>query len=260
MDYNRQLGLIDPRDIKTKSITVVGAGATGSYVAMALAQLGWGDIHRGHGNLIVIDGDVVKEHNLCNQIYEPIHIGKSKAESLKEIILRKCGFSIEVHNEFVNEKTDPKLVKSNYVFLLTDTMSSRKEIFENFLKFSIRTDLVIETRMGIKDGRVYAFNPNDVDQKREWENTLYTDKEAETSRCGASESIITTVMFLAGLATQRVVQHFNLNYGSESLKGKNKETSIPMWNEVQFSLYPEDFYLRVFGEEPILTQRTATVA
>jgi len=259
MDYLRQLELLDPKDIKNKSITLIGAGATGSYVALALAQLGWGDSHQGQGTLKVFDGDKVESHNLCNQIYESSHVGKYKVDALKEIIIRKCGFEIEAINEMVSDNTDSRLVQSTYVFLLTDTMSSRREIFEKHLKFSFKTDMVIETRMGLRDGRVYAFNPNDPDHKTEWTNTLYSDKAAETSRCGASASIITTVMFLASLATQRVVYHFNREYGSDNLKGKG-ESPMPMWNEVHFSLYPESFYMRCFGQEPVLTHKVEAVA
>ena len=136
MDYLRQLNLLDPSQIGKKTITLVGCGATGSYVALALAQMGWGDQHRGQGILRVFDGDVIEEHNICNQVFEPSQIGKQKVEALKEIILRKCGFEIETYNEMVTEKTDSKLLQSNYVFLLTDTMKSRKEIFEKFLQFS----------------------------------------------------------------------------------------------------------------------------
>ena len=259
MEYLRQLNLLDPSQIGKKSITLIGAGATGSYVALLLAQMGWGDQHKGQGILRVFDGDKIEDHNLCNQIYEPSQVGKPKVEALKEIILRKCEFEIEVHNEMVDEKTDPKLIQSNYVMLLTDTMKSRKDIFEKFLQFSFRTDLVIETRMGLRDGRIYAFNPNSLDKKEEWLETLYSDEEAETSRCGASASIITTVMYLASLAGQRIVQHFNREYGQPSTDEKIEHQS--MWNEVHFSLYPENSYLRVFGEEPIFAQgvKSATV-
>jgi len=256
MDYIRQLQLLDPSQIGKKSITLVGCGATGSYVALALAQMGWGDQTKGQGILKVFDGDVVEEHNLCNQIYELSHIGKPKVEALKEIILRKCGFEINVYNEMVNEKTDRKNIQSTYVFLLTDTMSSRKEIFEKFLQYSFNTDLIIETRMGLRDGRVYAFNPNSLDQKEEWINTLYSDDESEASYCGASASIITTVMYLASLASQRVVQHFNREYGQNGMD--SKENDMPLWNEVHFCLYPENYYLRIFGQEPIITQVTET--
>ena len=251
MDYSRQLGLIDPGKIINKSISLVGVGATGSYVALQLAQLGWGNASKGQGVLRVFDHDVVEGHNLANQIYEKEHIGMAKVEALKGIILRKCGFEIEAHNEMV---TDQQSVQSTYVFLLTDTMASRKEIFEKCLRRSIRTDLVVETRMGLRGGRVYAFNPNNPDQREEWLNTLYDDDVAEASRCGASASIITTVMFLASMAAGRAVHHFNTTYGSDTLTEEGQTSAPKLWNEVQFTLYPESFYMRRFGEEAVMMQ------
>ena len=250
MDYIRQINLLDPKQIKDKSISLVGAGATGSYVAVTLAQLGWGNTPHGQGVLKVFDGDTVEEHNLANQVYEESHIGKPKVEALKEIILRKCGFEIEAHNEFI---TDQQKVQSTYVFLLTDTMESRKEIFNKCLKFSFDTDLVVETRMSLRDGRVYAFNPHNGEEREEWENSLYSDEEATDSVCGASASIITTVTFLASLACSRVVQHFNMTYGADSEKTDQQR----IWNEAQFSLYPESFYYRMFGSkaEPQIIQQ-----
>jgi len=250
MDYTRQLKLINPEDIGNKSISIVGVGATGSYIASILAQMGWGNAPMNQGKMKVFDGDVVEEHNLANQIYEKSHIGMSKAEALKEIISRKCGFEIEAHNEMV---TDQDSVKSNYVMLLTDTMSSRKEIFEKCIKHSFNTDLVVETRMGLQNGRIYAFNPHMQDDVDQWMNTLYTDDEAEVSLCGAQASIITTVMFIASIASGRIIQHFNYRYGKDNLR--EKDEPFHMWNEVHFSLYPETFYLRRFREEPVMAMR-----
>jgi len=242
MDYIRQIGLLDPKQIKNKSISLVGAGATGSFIAFNLAMLGWGNTPHGQGILKVFDGDKVEEHNLGNQIYEPSHIGMQKVDALKEVILRKCGFEIDVHNEYI---TNQESVRSTYVFLLTDTMESRQEIFDKCLRFSLDTDLVIETRMGLRDGRVYAFNPHDGEHREEWKKTLYSDEEASDSECGASASIVTTVTVLAGLASGRVVQHFNSQYGWDSEKTDQKK----LWNEAQFSLYPESFYYRIFGDK-----------
>ncbi len=250
MDYTRQLQLLDPQQIGKKSISLVGVGATGSYVALQLAQLGWGNAPQRQGTLKVFDGDKVEEHNLANQVYESEHVGKPKVEALKEIVLRKCGFEIETHDEMV---TDQESVKSTYVLLLTDTMASRREIFENCLRFSFDTDLIIETRMGLRDGRVYAFSPHNQEHVDAWKATLYSDDEAETSLCGASSSIITTVNFLASLAAGRIVQHFNTRYGADSLKNGEGDAS-PLWNEVHFSLYPETFFMKRFGEEPVIAQ------
>lgn len=252
MNYSRQQKLLDPSEIKDKSITIIGAGATGSYAALLLAQMGWGNTPFQQGTLKVFDGDIVEEHNLANQVYESSHIGKPKVEALKEVILRKCGFEIQAFNQMVDDKTPTDLIRSTYVFFLTDTMKSRKDIFEKHFKFPFNTDLVIETRMGMRDGRIYTFNPNDGEHVKEWKATLYDDNVAEASMCGASQSIVSTVGFLSSLAVGRVIQHFNYRYGSDSIRGANNIAEYKMWNEVQFSLYPESYYLRCFGQEPVI--------
>ena len=259
MDYTRQMGLMDPKDIKDKSITLIGVGATGSYIALLLAQMGWGDSAYGQGVLRVFDGDKVEAHNLANQIYEPSHVGMPKVEALKEIILRKCGFEIEVHNQMVDDNTNSDLLRSTYVFLLTDTMKSRKEISEKHLKFSFNTDLLIETRMGLKDGRVYSFNPNNTAHLEDWKKTLYSDEVAETSLCGTSQSVVTTAGFISNLAVSRVIQHWNMRYGPDNIRGGKNEGYF-QWNEVIFSLYPENFFLRCFGEEPVLAMPNQSVS
>jgi hypothetical protein len=182
----------------------------------------------------VWDGDIVEEHNLANQAYDRNHIGAPKVEALKDVILRKCGFAIETHNEMVTKQQE---VQSTYVFILTDTMSSRVEIFKNCLQYSFKTDLVIETRMSIDKGRVYAFDPNNPVEVEEWQKTLYTDEVAETSACGASASIIPTVYNLASRAVWRLIHHFDLKYGKEYLKG-DSATAPKVLSELQFS-FPE---------------------
>lgn len=250
MNYSRQIGLIDPQQISRRSISIIGAGATGSHVALYLAQMGWGDSTKGQGILRVWDGDKVEEHNCSNQAYYPSQIGMQKVAALEDVIFKKCGFHIETHNEMVKDQKD---VQSTYVFLLTDTMSSRKEIFDNCLKYSFNTDMVVETRMGLREGRIYAFNPNNPSDIEAWEKTLYKDEEAQVSLCGASASIIVTAAFVSSLAASRVVQHFNLTYGSGSLNLKENDKEIKIWNEVHFSLYPESFYICNFGGIPQIT-------
>lgn len=250
MDYRRQSGLINPEDIKDKSIVIIGAGATGSEIALTLAQLGWGDSTSGQGKLTVYDFDKVEEHNLCNQVYNKTHVGMNKVDALKKVIIDKCGFEI---NAICMEVKDSP-IDANYVFILTDTMESRKVIFEKCLRFSFNIDMVIETRMGLKNGRIYAFNPSAPDEVEAWKATLYSDEEATVSPCGASASIITTVKVLASLAATNVVQHFNQKYSLESPE-KIKDTEI--WNELQFSLYPFSCYAKQFkkGTEPQMLQQ-----
>ena len=233
-DYLRQLSIFDPADFENRSVSVVGAGATGSYVALLLAQI-------GITNMTVWDFDKIEDHNLPNQMFFLEHVGLQKVDALKDIIIKKCGFEIKTRNEKV---VDQKDVRAKYVFLLTDTMSSRKEIFENILKGSMNTDLVIETRMDSDNGRVYAFNPNSPAQVKDWESTLYTDEEASESLCGASVSIAPTVSLIASYAVWKLIQHFDVEYGPNRTKEKGKEEDIE--NEIVFQVGPENLFKRRF--------------
>jgi molybdopterin/thiamine biosynthesis adenylyltransferase len=236
IDYLRQLAIFNPRDFGGRSVTVIGAGAIGSYAALIMAQIGITKID-------VWDFDVIEEHNLPNQAYLIKHIGKSKVESLKEIIKEKCGFDITIHNERV---TNQNIKPGTYIFLLTDTMSSRKEIFENCIKGrAFNTDLVIETRMDADNGRIYAFNPNSPKQVKEWQDTLYTDEQATTSLCGASVSIAPTVVLLASMAVWKLIHHFDVAHGPNNTKKNGKEEQL--YNEVVFQIGPEELLTRRFS-------------
>jgi molybdopterin/thiamine biosynthesis adenylyltransferase len=243
MIYNSQLKLMNPKNFGNKSISLVGVGATGSNIALTLAQLGWGDSNNGQGILKLFDGDIVEEHNLANQCFYPHDIGKPKVEAMNDIIKRKCNFSVQTFNKMV--VTEDKDVQSTYVFLLTDTMKSRKEIFENCLKYSFNTDMVIETRMGLRGGRIYAFNPHISEEVEAWKKTLCTDEEADVSLCGTSQSIVVTAIYIASIACSKMIQHFNQKYCNQP--------EVKIWNEFIFTLYPESFFLRMFmGNETLL--------
>ena len=235
IDYLRQLEILNPKDFGDRKVTVVGAGATGSFVVSLLAQI-------GIKNISVWDFDVVEEHNLPNQIYTIKQIGQLKVEALKELIKEKSGFDIEIHNErVVDQIKNP----GEYFFLLTDTMASRREIFEKCIEGrAFNTDLVIETRMDADCGRIYAFNPNSPKQVKEWKATLYTDEEATTSLCGASISIAPTVSFLASLAVWKLIQSFDVVRGPNRTQKKGKEEAL--YNETTFQLGPEEIITRRF--------------
>jgi molybdopterin/thiamine biosynthesis adenylyltransferase len=240
-DFNRQGDLIDPDEFKGVTITIIGAGATGSHVALNLAQMGIG--YKGNGLIKVYDFDEIEAHNIQNQAFWPKHIGMPKVTALAEMLKERFEVEIEANNFKV---TDQKEIQSNYVFLLTDTMSSRTEIMENAMKYAVNTDLVIETRMGLEDGRVYAFNPNNQDHLEAWKSTLYSDDEAEVSLCGTSSSIVNTTQFLTALAVSRLIQHFRQE--KSELLANTKLDKQPMWNESIFKLHPESFMVSEFGQ------------
>lgn len=217
VDPLRHLTVFSPHAFGAKRVDIIGCGASGSRVALDLAKLGVENIH-------VWDFDLVEEHNVANQAFGLDHVGSLKVEALAQLVKASTGTEITVHAE----KVDGTQSLGEVVFLLTDTMSSRKEIWDRALKFKLKTNLLIETRMGADSGRVYALNPNKLGHIKEYEATLYSDNEAEVSACGTSVSVGPTAEVLSGLAVWQLIRWFSIENGADDV----------LDNEILFSLRP----------------------
>jgi hypothetical protein len=197
IDPARHRSIFSPDKFGGRRVDVVGVGATGSRIALSLAKLGVQNLH-------VWDHDKVEEHNIANQLYRISDAGHYKVTALAQLIHGQTGDTIHTHKEAVTGST--RLGEA--VFLLTDTMSSRREIFAGAMagKFSVK--LMIETRMGVDDGRIYAVQPWNPIQARRWLHTLYDDDDAtvEASACGTSVTIGPTADLIAGFAVWQFIK------------------------------------------------------
>lgn len=202
VDPLRHLSVFSPDAFGERRVDIIGAGSSGSHIAMQCAKLGITNIH-------VWDADTVAEHNVANQLYDNVDILRPKVEALYDHILRATGTHITIHKEEV----DGSQVLGDIVFLLTDSMISRRAIWERGIKMKLSIRLLIETRMSADQGRVYVINPCDPEHIDKYEQTLYSDAEAEVSACGASTSVGPTAEFLAGLATWQLIRWFAIENG-----------------------------------------------
>jgi molybdopterin/thiamine biosynthesis adenylyltransferase len=208
--------LFNPHEFNTP-VHIIGVGATGSWVALQLAKL-------GVTNITVWDDDIVEEHNIPNQAFNAratsgydangeenfSHIGRYKVEALSDVISYATDSGIKVKHERVTNQ-----VLSGIVFLMVDSMSARKEIWEKCLRYKPAVKHVIEPRMGLHVGRVYNVNPLDPTQIKGYEATYYTDEEAdasELSACGNSMTVITSAMMIAASCVR---QFINFNDGTQ---------------------------------------------
>jgi molybdopterin/thiamine biosynthesis adenylyltransferase len=102
------------------SAVVVGAGGTGSPMAMMLARA-------GIGRLGVIDGDRVESTNLHRTLYRRSDIGRPKVEALKEIIV-EAGLGVDVR-PLISDVCDPAtrdlLKAADIIFCCTDDHAGR---------------------------------------------------------------------------------------------------------------------------------------
>lgn len=190
VDPLRHLSVFSPEAFGNQRVDVIGAGATGSAIVLELAKLGVKNLH-------VWDFDTVEGHNLANQAFGLRHVGMKKVDALAELAKDFADVEIVKHDQKVEAGVK---VTGKHVFLLTDTMSSRKEIGEKCLRLNIQTKAVYETRMGVETGYVYTFNPNSPGQYGSWTETLFDDAQAATSACGASITIGATAKMIASFA------------------------------------------------------------
>lgn len=190
----RSQEILNPQEHGTVPITVIGVGATGSHLVMSLVELGF-------TNIRCYDPDVVEEHNLNNQAYEYKDIGQPKVEALGRLIKEKTGGPLPDTIKMINGAVTKDIVIDGVVFLLTDTMASRKDIAECFKNIGVI--YVIETRMASSYGNVFGFDPKS--ELDDWINTLSDDETTEVSACGSPISVGPTAKLTANLAVWHLI-------------------------------------------------------
>lgn len=198
MELDRQLEIFHAHKFLKWRIDVIGAGALGSRVVEGLVKIGLTNIH-------VWDDDVVMAHNIPNQHFLLSQIGMNKVDAVAKNAEDASGAKITPHKEKVE---GPKRF-GQIVFVMVDSMATRKKIWEDSLKYKLRVKWVIEGRMGASVGRIYAVEPSKPSHIRGYEATLYRDDEATRSACGATSSIAPTVGLVANVAVWQVIKAFN---------------------------------------------------
>lgn len=220
-DYSRQINILNPDEFN-KRINIIGAGATGSWVAFSLAKMGLSNIN-------IYDFDEVGMHNLPNQMFGVRDIGRNKAISIKNIIKLFTGHLITARNTKI-EGGEPL---QGIVFVLTDTMKSRKDIYNKSIKNNPAIDLLIETRMDLRGGRIYVLDPKDRNQTKIYEDTFYSDDEAEVSACGVSQTVLPSALAITSHAIWKLLNYINedIVYNETILDFSNEIVMTQKWGE-----------------------------
>lgn len=176
----RQMEIL-PTKFLNQPITVIGAGAIGSWTVLALVKMGFEDV-------TVYDFDTIEVENMNAQFYRVGDIKKPKAVALQELVKDFTGVTINAKNErFTNQ------VLNGIVISAVDSMDVRAAIWAA-CKINPSVRMVIDPRMSAEVGAVYTMRPHQAADIETYEKTLYTDGEAVQERCTAK-----TTMYTVGL-------------------------------------------------------------
>jgi len=173
--FVRQRDIIPPEKLAALEVTIIGAGAVGSFTCLTLAKM-------GVTNITVYDGDTVEEHNLPNQWYKPDHVEWNKTDALWDIIVDFTGVELRAHSHHYTHEN-----LTGIVICAVDTMDTRLLLWREVKKF--KPELYIDARMGAEVGKIHVVHPADLASRRRYEEDLYPSSEALHAPCTAKATV-----------------------------------------------------------------------
>ena len=183
MNFHRQLDVLDVPRLARTPITVIGAGAVGSFTVLALAK-------SGAERITVWDDDHIESHNLPNQWYRLTDLGRPKVQALKVLVREMTGVEIEIVQErFQGEKA------SEVTVCAVDSMDVRITLWR---ALHPRPSLYVDARMGAEVGKVFC-----IGSFGNWyEETLHASSESFQAPCTAKATMYCASGLAAFIAAQ----------------------------------------------------------
>jgi len=227
--------------LRNLTVDVIGLGVTGLRVATELAGL-------GVEKLRLWDHDVIEAHNISNQTpaYGVGDIGRPKVEVLAELLKARTGLEA-VANQV---EVDGTQRLGQVVFLLTDTTQSRRGIAQKAIRRKIQTKLMIETRLGVHEHRVYTINPMNSTEYAGWEQSLPKgDRVVQPSGCGAKTTLGANASALAGDAVGQFIRWLAIQTDRGQLPNGNMDV---IEHELLVHKRPHMLMTRMFEASDVL--------
>lgn len=212
----RQIDLLPPEKLGDR-VTVIGAGAIGSFLILQMAKLGFADI-------VVYDDDVVSEENMNSQFYRVRDLGKPKVEALREIVADFTGTEIDI----VKGRYDGGRF-SGYVIVAVDNMATRKLVFEQHEMKSLNTKGILDPRMGAETAILHVYQPMVDKDCVSYQKSLYDDDAAVTERCTAKTTMY-TVNLLSGLVAKTMKDLVTNSTYLKNVSWDIKSFALSAWN------------------------------
>lgn len=119
--------------MRAATITLVGLGGIGSWIALMLAKL-------GIGRLVLIDPDMVEDTNVIKTIYTLKNTGKPKVNVLKKVLTRASSISLDIiaiPETLENAARSGKLNVPSMMVSSPDNDSARYQVCNLCLLFKI---------------------------------------------------------------------------------------------------------------------------
>ena len=181
-------------------IHIIGCGAVGSTVAETLVRFGL-------TNITLYDFDTVEAHNIANQMFRTIDIGKPKTQALAEI-LTEINPELEGKMRIEAEGYHGQRL-SGYVFLCVDNIDLRREI-ATANKGNPYIKAMFDFRIRLEDAQHYAADWHNPKMVNNFLATMQfsheeAKKETQVSACNVELSVAPTVRQICALGVSNFI-------------------------------------------------------
>jgi len=176
-----------------KTITVIGIGTLGGFVANSLSNL------EHLETLILIDHDTVESKNLKNSVYRQIDVGLTKVEALTDIISHK--------------NPDLTIMTMNEQFIEGKTNIPKCDLVLDCRDFTYDRGRLIDVRLYISSRYLMVDCRKNVNYKMKAEGKYLTQLTKQDLRyAGSMMSILVSNDTITNLMKDKVVQKYELDY------------------------------------------------
>jgi len=176
-----------------KTITVIGIGTLGGFVANSLSNL------EHLETLILIDHDTVESKNLKNSVYRQIDVGLTKVEALTDIISHK--------------NPDLTIMTMNEQFIEGKTNIPKCDLVLDCRDFTYDRGRLIDVRLYISSRYLMVDCRKNVNYKTKAEGKYLTQLTKQDLRyAGSMMSILVSNDTITNLMKDKVVQKYELDY------------------------------------------------
>ena len=180
-----------PSKLLNVPITIVGAGAIGSWAALILSKAGF-------SALGVVDFDKVEIENLNSQFFSLKH----DVDEFKVVALQRNIEWLTSQKVSINTEKYEKGAYDGIVVCAVDSMEVRKTLWEEH-KNHAGTIALIDPRMSAEFASLYVMKPSRTADHEDYPKTLHSDKDSVQERCTAKATGYTASL-LAGLVVKAV--------------------------------------------------------
>lgn len=197
------------------SITLVGLGGIGSYVAYALSRF--------HPKMIsMYDPDHVERVNMSGQMFSILDIGRTKTDSIYNNVSRFSDYhSLRLCSRRFEEYTT---LYDNIMICGVDNMEARKNCYHAWVNRvgsvlppdKRKEALFIDGRMAAEILEVICIKGDDLARMKKYENDfLFDDSEAEELACSYKQTTFTAMMI--GGIISNLIANFAYNLSEDKL-------------------------------------------